>query len=197
MFRMQLLTVAVFGLFVPAGLAEDLVGVEGSGTQYPARVESKVGNQPVKMVLTGATLRKKYFFSVYTIASYVQQGARVRSAEELASADVPKQLHLVLERGLDGKTMADSFRESVRLNYPPGTFDAELNQLAAFLQATTVKKGDHVWLTHIPGVGFQGRLGTQKEVLIRNPRFSQAIWEIYLGKNNLGDAIKQGLVSRL
>jgi hypothetical protein len=197
MLRTRVLAVVVLGLVVPAGFADDLVRVDGSNTQYPAAVETKIGEKPVKLVLTGASLRKKYFFNVYTVGSYVQQGTAVRSPEELAAADVPKQLHLVMERELDGKTMADAFREAVRLNYPPGTFDQELDTLAAFLQATAVKKGDHVWLTHIPGVGFQGRLGDQKQLLIRNPRFSRAIWDIYLGRNNLGDAIKQGLISRL
>ncbi|HJT77513.1 MAG TPA: chalcone isomerase family protein [Gemmataceae bacterium] len=196
MFRMHLLALAVLGLGAAAGLAGETVGVDGSSAQYPVRVECNVGGQPVKLVLTGTAVRKKYFFNVYAVASYVQQGAAVHSADELAAADVPKQLHLVMERGVDGKTMAAAFREAVRLNYPAGTFDNELNTLADFMQANPVKKGDQVWLTHIPGVGFRGRLGA-KAVLIRNPRFSRAIWDIYLGKNNLGEAIKQGLTSRL
>lgn len=196
MCRMHLLAVVVAGLWASAGLAGETVGVDGSAAQYPTHVETNIGGQKVKMVLTGTALRKKYFFNVYAIASYVQEGAAVHGAADLAAADVPKQLHLVMERGLDGKTMASSFREAVRLNYPAGTFEEELNTLADFMQANPVKKGDQVWLTHIPGVGFRGRLGS-KAVLIRNPRFSRAIWDIYLGKNNIGEPIKQGLTSRL
>jgi hypothetical protein len=35
------------------------------------------------------------------------------------------------------------------------------------------------------------------EFTIDNPAFSQAVWDIYLGKNNIGEGIKKGLTSRL
>ena len=193
----RLLLVAALAAFLGAAALAETVSVDGSDTSYETKIVPTVGGKAVKMDLTGAALRKRLVFKVYTIGSYVESGAGLRSAEDLASADVPKQLHLVMERELDGKTMANAFRDAVRLNYPAPTFDQELNTLAAYLETTSVKKGDHVWLTHVPGVGFQGRLGGQKEIVIPNPRFARAIWEIYLGKNNLGDQIKQGLTSRL
>jgi hypothetical protein len=197
MARRTFLVLALLGLFGIPALAAEMVGVDGSTTQYPTVIESPINNKPVKLVLTGTALRKRFLFNVYTLGSYVQDGIRIRNADELAGADVPKQLHLVLERDLDGKTMAEAFRDAVRLNYAAPAFDAELNRLAEFLQSTSVKKGDHVWLSHVPGVGLHGRLVGKKEIVIPNPRFSRAIWEIYLGRNNLGEPIKQGLTSRL
>jgi hypothetical protein len=29
-----------------------------------------------------------------------------------------------------------------------------------------------------------------------DPAFARAVWDIYLGRNNVGDAVKSGLVSR-
>lgn len=197
MVRTTLLAVALLGLSAAAAPAAEMVGVEGSNTQYPALVESPINNKPVKLVLTGTALRRKFLFNVYTLASYVEVGVQVHNADDLAGADVPKQLHLVMERDVDGKTMAESFREAIRLNYAAPAFDAELGRLADALQGTTLKKGDHVWLSHVPGVGFHARLVGKKEILIPSVRFSRAIWDIYLGKNNLGEAIKQGLTSRL
>ena len=197
MVRSRLLALALLGLFAAAALAAESVGVEGSQTQYPTLIESPINNKPVKLVLTGTAMRKKLLFNVYTVGSYVQEGTPVHSADDLADADAPKQLHLVMERDLDGKTMANAFREAVRLNYAAPEFDGELDTLARFLEQTAVKKGDHVWLSHVPGVGFHGRLAGKKEIVIPNSRFSKAIWEIYLGKNNLGESIKQGLTSRL
>src|SRR5207237_865314 len=127
----------------------------------------------------------------------VQEGAAVHSAEDLASADVPKQLHLVMERDVDGKTMASAFREAVRLNYAAPTFTPELDTLARVLEESSVKKGDHVWLSHVPGLGLHVRLPGKREVVIANSAFSKAIWEIYVGRNNVGESIKQGLTSRL
>jgi hypothetical protein len=197
MMRSRFVALALLGLFGTWALAVESVGVDGSKTQYPTLIESPINNKPVKLVLTGTALRKKLLFNVYTIASYVQEGAQVHNADDLTSADVPKQLHLVLERDLDGKTMASAFREAVRLNYPSPAFDHELDTLSRFLEESSVKKGDHVWLSHVPGVGFHVRMPGKKEMVIPNASFSKAIWEVYLGRNNLGESIKEGLTSRL
>jgi hypothetical protein len=178
-------------------LAEDRVAVRGSKTEYDTRTKITVGEKPVTMILTGAALRKKVFFSVYTIASYLQEGIRIESAEELMNAECPKAFHLVMERDLEGKEIADAFVSAVKASQRDNTFDTELTALSDMLKAQPVKKGDQVWLTHVPKVGLHCDLVGKKQFLIQNPQFSRAIWGIYLGKNNLGDAIKRALISRL
>jgi hypothetical protein len=197
MARSRFLALALLVLFGAAAPAAETVGVEGSQTQYPTLIESPINNKPVKLTLTGAAMRKKVLFNVYTVGSYVQEGAPVHSAEDLADADVPKQLHLVMERDVDGKTMAGAFREAVRLNYAAPAFTKELDSLARVLEESSVKKGDHVWLSHVPGLGLHVRLPGKREMVIPNSAFAKAIWEVYVGRNNLGEAIKQGLTSRL
>ncbi|MFQ3652424.1 MAG: chalcone isomerase family protein, partial [Gemmataceae bacterium] len=59
------------------------------------------------------------------------------------------------------------------------------------------RKGDNIYLTHLPGTGLHISVPGKADFLIKNTKFSQAIWEIYLGKNNLGENIKKGLVNRL
>jgi hypothetical protein len=192
-----LAAVVLVGLCSAVALAENDVTVSGSTATFPVLIESKIGDTPVRLDITGAALRTKLVFNVYAIASYLQNGVVVHRAEELAAIDAPKQLHLVMERDVEGKDMAAAFREAIRLNYPAPQFDNEVNLLAQFLQANPVKKGDHIWLTHIPGVGLHARLVGKTEAIIKNAAFSKAVWDIYLGKNNLGPSIKEGLTSRL
>jgi hypothetical protein len=180
-----------------ATAAAQLVGVPGSGAQYQSTVECSVAARPVKMVLTGVALRQKLFVNVYAIGSYVQEGVRVRSAEELAAVNCPKRLHLIMERAVDGKDLAEAFRAAIRMNYPEPAFAREITTLTQFLRSTAAQKGDHILLTHVPGVGLQCSLAGKADFLIKNPQFAKAVWDIYLGKNNLGEAIKKGLVSRL
>jgi hypothetical protein len=196
MLRSIFLALAV-GLLAAAARAAEMVGVEGSSTQYPVALDSQVAGKPVAMVLTGVALRQRAVFNVYTIGSYVQQGTSVHNAEELAAADVPKQLHLVMERNVDGKDLATAFRTAVRRNYPAPAFEEEIATLAGYLEGTSVKKGDHVWLTYAPGVGFQGSAAGKTPVVIKNPSFGRAIWEMYLGKHPVQEGVKQGLVGRL
>jgi hypothetical protein len=196
-FSGKVLAVAVAALCGAAALAGEKVGVGGSSTQYEARTEHAVGDRLVPMALTGTALRKKVVFNVYTIGSYMQEGANIHSAEQLAAADCPKMLHLVMERDVGGKDMAEAFQAAIRANYPDSTFNAELNALGEMMRALSVQKGDHVFLTNIPGKGLYCDLVGKKAFMIENVAFSRAVWEIYLGKNNISDAIKKGLVSRL
>jgi hypothetical protein len=184
------------GVLAAATWAADTVPVPGSAVAYPTQ-QVAVADAPIGLDLTGVALRTKAFFSVYTIGSYLQNGVRATSATELAQVNAAKRLHLVMERTVAGKDIADAFVAGIRLNYPATAFPSELETLGALLRPRTVKKGDHVCLTYVPGKGLHCQLLQQAEVTIDNPAFAQAVWEIYLGTNNLGSGIQQGLTSRL
>lgn len=190
---LALLTAAFGGSLV----AQDRVSVNGSRNEYPLAIETKIGDKQVKLGLTGAALRKRAFFSVYTIASYVEDGVPARGPEELAAKDCVKQLHLIMERDVGGRDMADAFLGAIRQNYAEPTFAEQLKSLSAFMQAQTVKRGDHVWLTHLPKVGLHCRIVGKTDVLIQDVPFAQAVWEIYFGKNNISDSLKRDLSARL
>jgi hypothetical protein len=177
--------------------AAELVAVNGSDTQFTTTMDWTVNDKPVRLVLTGVALRQKFVFNVYALASYVEEGAAVKTPEGLAAADVPKQLHLVMERTVAGPDMAEAFRSAIRQNHPEPAFAGEVNQLVERLRADTACKGDHVYLTHLPGVGLQVKFAGRGEFVVRNPGFSRAVWDIYLGPHNLGDNIKRGLTARL
>jgi hypothetical protein len=192
-----MLAAAVAVLCGVASRAGEAVGVAGTDITYETRIETTVGDKPAKMVLTGAALRKRVVFKVYTIGSYVEAGAGVRSAEALADADVPKQLHLVMERNVDGKELAEAVENAIHKSRGDGAFAEELKALAETMKATELKKGDHVWLTNVPKKGLECDVAGKKRLLIENSDFSKAIWEIYLGKKCIDDDIKKALVSRL
>jgi hypothetical protein len=181
---------------VPARGGET-VGVDGSDTKYDTQIECTVAGKPVKMALTGAALRKRVVFKVYTIGSYVEAGADVRSAEALAGADVPKQLHLVMERDVDGKDLAEAVEKAIHRSRGGGAFPEELKSLAETMKALELKKGDNIRLTNVPKKGIECDVAGKKQLLIENSDFSKAVWEIYLGKKNIDDDIKKALVSRL
>jgi hypothetical protein len=149
------------------------------------------------MRLTGTGLRQKFLVNVYAIGSYVQEGVRVDNAGQLAAVDCPKRLHLVLERAVEGKDLAEAFRAAVRLNYPEPAFNDEVGRLVEVLRGQKAEKGESVYLTHVPGVGLHCYLAGKVDLLITSPGFSKAVWDIYLGPRNVSEAIKKGLVSRL
>ena len=141
--------------------------------------------------------RQKLFFNVYTLGSYVVEGAAVHTAEDVAGLDQPKQLHLVMERDVAGGDIAEAFSVAIRQNYPTPNFNEEVNRLVEVMREIEFKKGDNVYLTHQPGIGLRCQVIGKGDFTIENPDFSRAMWDIYLGKNNIGEGIKKGLVSRL
>jgi hypothetical protein len=178
-------------------LATEMVGVPRSSTVYPAEVATSIAGKSVQLTLTGTAMRTRFVVNVYTLGSYVQKGSSIKSAEALAAADCPKRLHLVMERTVDGKDMADAFRTAIRNSHPEPAFNDEVNQLVQYMRASAARKGDHVYLTHVPGIGLQINIAGKADFLIKNVAFSKAIWEIYLGKKNIDEGIKKGLTSRL
>jgi len=187
---------AVLVLCVGVVLAES-VGVDGSSTEYSTKIETKIGEKNVKMDLTGAGLRKRVVFKVYTIGSYIESGAKARSAEELIEADCPKQFHLVMERDVDGKELADAVEKAIHKSRGEDAFDKELKALADTMKELELKKGDNIHLTSLPKKGLECDVVGKKTVLIENSDFAKAIWEIYFGKKCIDDGLKKALLSRL
>jgi hypothetical protein len=195
--RTAILSAVGLFLCVTCVWAVELVGVHGSNTQYTSTMDITIGDKAYHLVLTGTALRQKFFFNVYTIGSYVLEGAAVHTAEELAALDQPKQLHLVMERDVAGGDIAEAFLIAIRQNYPTPYFNEEVNRLVQMMREIDFKKGDHIYLTHQPRIGLRCQVIGKGDITIENPDFSRAIWDIYLGKNNIGEGIKKSLVSRL
>lgn len=180
-----------------SALGSESVGVSGSGVRFSTATEYKVNNKSTKLNLTGVAMRSRFLVNVYAIASYVQEGTKLRSADELIKADTFKQLQLVMERQVDGRDLSASFKTAILLNHKAEEFPEELTLLDNLFKEIKVVKGDQIKLTHIPGVGVHCQIVDKIEVTIKSVEFSKAIWEIYMGKNNIGDSIKRGLVAQL
>ncbi len=93
--------------------------------------------------------------------------------------------------------MAKAFRESIGRSFPAPAFAEELAALERHFVANPVRQGDHVRLTHAPGVGLVVEVNAQPGMVVGGVGFAQAAWGTYLGPNHLGVAIKSGLTSRL
>jgi hypothetical protein len=102
-----------------------------------------------------------------------------------------------MERDVDGKEMAEAVEKAIHKSRGDDAFPAELKAMAETMKALELKKGDHIRLTNLPKKGLECEVAGKKRVLIENADFSRAIWEIYLGKNNIDDGLKKALVSRL
>lgn len=191
-----ILSVAAIFLAVAVSSADESVPVKGSNVKYPVAITATLGDKQFAQKLTGVAMRKKAFVDVYTIGSYVANEFKGKTPEELASADVIKQLHLVMERNVSGSDMAKAFETAIRANYG-SEFDADLAKLTGLIAQYDLNKGDQVWITHVPGYGLHFNLVGKRQEFIPGLKFAKAVWDIYLGPKNVGEAVKKGLTSRL
>jgi hypothetical protein len=195
MTRREILALALATWLSVAAFAADDVNV--GSAHFPGATAISLDGKTFNLTLTGAAMRQRLFINVYAIASYVQTGTSVSSAEELAGADVPKRLHLVMQRDVAGKDVAESFRAAIRQNHPEPEFNDEVDALVRLLREGTARKGEEIYLTHAPGVGLHVNVSGREPFVIKNPAFSRAVWDIYLGRYNVSDAVKKGLTSGL
>lgn len=177
-------------------VAED-IPVQGSDTRFPAKMEVTVSYQPVRLTLTGAALRKSRGINVYAVASYIQDGAKAKSAEQLVAANAVKVLRVVLERNVDGPTIFEGIRKGIRLNHSLDAFPAELGQLERLLRGMDMPKGQAIMLTFLPQTGLRCQVVGKADITVKNLTFAKAVWEIYFGRNNPNEALKTSLISRL
>jgi hypothetical protein len=187
---------AMAGITALAAADGETVVVQGSEVRYLLKTQVTVGYQPVRLVLTGTAMRKGHGLNIYAIASYIQDGVAAKTAEQIVAADAVKMMHLTLERNLDGQMMFDGIRSGIRLNHSLDAFTGEMGQLERTLRANDWPRGQALMLTSLPKVGLRCQAPGKADVMIANPAFAKAVWEIFLGRNSLGDAVKSGLTSR-
>lgn len=195
--RARIILLLATGLALPAR-GQETVGTPGSDIRFATKTTHVIDGKEVKLQLTGTGLREKFFVNVYAVGSYIPPGAPVKDAQGLAKADVPKLLQLVFERDVDGEEMVDGLTTGITYNYSKKEFANELASLGAYMRAKPLKRGDQVWITHVPGYGLSVTIsGRDKPVNIPSLKFARAVWDIYVGPKNLGQHIKSGLTSRL
>lgn len=187
----------VVAVVAGTGTAADPVPVKGTSVTYAPIVSVTAKDKAVPLNLTGVGLRTKVGFSVYTIASYVQDGTRVRGADDVAKADGVRLLHLVMQRTVQPTEFIGAFRAAVGKSYPEDKFAAEFKQLIDAVGENAAAKGDHVTLLHVPGEGVRIQVGKKVDVTVKSPAFARALWEMYLGPKPIDEGLKKELVGLL
>jgi len=197
MFCRSAVALVIVAVAAAAGRADEPVRVTGTPTAYEPVVTVRAGDKDVRLNLTGAGLRSKVGVRVYTVASYVQEGVTVRTAEDVVKADAVRVLHLVMQRKVEPAEFVGAFKTAVARAYPDDRFAAEFAQVVKAVGDNAAEKGDHVTLLSVPGEGVRIRLGKKVDVTVKNADFARALWEMYLGADPVSDALKASLTDRL
>lgn len=143
-----------------------------------------------ELQLQGMGLRKKWFFDVYVIGLYVADPAK----DPLS--DQTRQVRLVLMRDLGADKISEAINEGFEKNS-----QAEMPKLRDRLDklmkaVPSVKKGEQLVLTYVPGKGTVMTSGGKQLVALEGKDFGDALFKVWLGKNPVDEDLKQRLLGK-
>ena len=123
--------------------------------------------------------------------------SRVASlAIDVMQDDAPKRIVMHFVRGVSKNQIVDAFNESFDDNSPDATktMKAEIDQFFGALDS--VKDGDEISLTYVPGTGTTVAINGKEKLTIAAPNFSHVLFSVWLGTKPPSQDLKAGLLGR-
>ncbi|MBA2410441.1 MAG: chalcone isomerase family protein [Gammaproteobacteria bacterium] len=163
-----------------------------TGARYPVEVRFEHDGARYRLSATGTAVRTKFWFSIYSIAHYLETGPKATPAQVLArimSPDTAKQVTLTFARELDAEQVRDGFMESFIQHARPEEIRATQAALQAFLRAVykDVVEGERFTVRWLPN----GRLISMYEgkvvSAISNATFARVCWSVWFGDASIVD----------
>ncbi len=165
---------------------------EIAGVRIPEQARVAGAERP--LVLNGAGIRKKFFFSIYVAGLYLPH--RTQDAAEAMSMPGPKRVSMAFVYSeIPAKKLASAWREGFEENLSA----AERREHGAAIRAfwsmfPTVRSGDEVVIDEVPGEGVVVRLNGAELGRIEEPGFMPLLLRIWLGSEPVTRGLKRELL---
>jgi len=171
-------------------LTSQLLAGTLAGVTLPDTVQ--VGGRT--LLLNGLGLRKKYMVKVYVAGLYLEQKSSDPST--ILKPGAPKRIVMHFVRGVSKNQIVNAFNESFDDNNPNAkpTMKAEIDQFLGALDS--VKDGDEIFLTYIPGTGTTIAINSKEKLTIAAPGFAPVLFSVWLGPEPPSQDLKAGLLGR-
>ncbi len=171
-------------------LAAETVESSDTGMKFPKEVSFSYNGKDYDLTLTGVATRKKFFFKIYNIASYLQKGAAGGSKiEAIMQPDTAKQLTLKWVRNIEGKRVQDGYRESLSKVFSQAEsseLQKQINEFVGFFSGN-VKNGDEHEIRWIPGGVIQVLINGTNVGTIKSEPFAKGLWSVWFGPHSVVD----------
>lgn len=154
----------------------------------------------IEFVLTGSGMDHHpvgpFNIKICRVESYVIKGSKVKTAKDLATADEPKKLRMILARQIPGHRMNEEFARMMKRNHPGVDFGGKTEAVRKYLEAKTWRRGEVITILYMPKVGMIFSSGDHV-VQVTGYDFAVAFWNNYFGKHNAEEQLKRALLSNL
>lgn len=185
---MRKLAVIIFlTLFFSLADAREVAGVD-----LPDEINVEAKGTP--LVLNGAGIRKKFFFSIYLASLYLPSSTG--DAGVILDADQPNRVQMDM---LYSKVEKEKFVEGWNDGFAANHSEQQLAPLKDRVERfngmfDTLHAGDRVLLDYLPAVGTRVTINGSERGVIPGHDFNQALLKIWLGDSPVTNSLKRDLL---
>ena len=196
--RRATLLLAAFALAGQA-CADDVFDDEMEIT-FPTEVAGAHGETPIRLMLTGVDVRRKYFVDVYWIAHYMERpprGDRASVIKTVLTDALMKQITMQFARDVKAEQIQRALSDGLEKNATGG----EQNEIAAIVKqfAQAIKQDvatyDKFVLHWLAGGRILASYHGQVIFDVASPVFARILWSIWFGERSIVEP--RALVNRL
>ncbi len=159
----------------------------GTKIEFPVIASFRYQGAEHVLRLTGAALRRKFFFKIYAMAHYMEDGKEKSSAEALHAVltdGKAKQIVIEYVRFFGGDKMRDTLREGFQKNTTPAEY-REIRPVADpfcdYFGDKAIRNHDRAVLRWLAGGTVVAIFNGKEIATIRNRVFARALWSIWFG----------------
>jgi hypothetical protein len=167
-------------------------GREVAGVDLPDRV--KLEGDATPLVLNGAGIRKKVFFSIYLASLYLP--ALSDDADAILEADQPRRLQMdMLYSEVVKQKLVDAWNDGFAANHSKQALAPLSERITRFNELfETLVAGDQVQLDYLPAQGTRVVINGKQRGLIPGQDFNKALLKIWLGESPVTRSLKRDLL---
>jgi len=178
-------------LIAALGFGAPLVAATLAGVTLPDSI-TVAGKS---LVLNGMGVRSKLVIKVYVGGLYLEQKS-ADAAAVLKSDSVKRLVMQFIYSEVSKEQMAEAWADGFTGNLPDKgkSLKPQIDQFLA--AAETMKKGDQVVVTYVPGTGTTLTIRGADKVTVPGAEFGQAVFGIWLGPKPPSGGLKNGLLGK-
>lgn len=187
------LVIAICTLALVAAAAGSALAAKKGGVSMPNSV--KVGDK--SLVLNGLGVREATVFNVDVYVAGLYLEAKTKSAKDIInSGDKAKRLVMKFVRDVDASDMHEAFDDGFKKN-AGGKMGALKKRVGKFKKMVpSLKNGNSVTLTYVPGTGTEVRFGKKVKGTIEGEDFAKVLFAIWLGPSPPNSGLKKGMLGK-
>jgi hypothetical protein len=185
----NLIVMLVFILSVSAVSAREVAGIE-----LPEQVTLETMEAP--LLLNGAGIRKKFFFSIYLASLYLP--SRTSEVGAIIGIDQASRVQMdMLYSEVAREKLVAAWNDGFEANHSPEELAPLKERVERFNSMfETLVAGDQVMIDYLPGTGTGVTINGTLRGVIPGHDFNQALLKIWLGESPVSKSLKKDLLGQ-